>query len=36
MENENIEVLIKYLTWAVIFGLALAGIYLLLKKLGVM
>ena len=32
----DLETLIKYLTWAVFFGLALAGIYVLLKKLGVM
>ncbi len=32
----NLEVLIKYLTWIVFFGIALAGVYMLLKQLGVM
>ena len=30
------EILIKYLTWIVFFAIALAGIYLMLKKAGVM
>mgnify|MGYP001604639656 FL=1 len=33
---DNKEDLIKYLIWIVFFALALAGVYLLLKKLGVM
>jgi hypothetical protein len=32
----NLEPLIKHLKWIVLFCLMLAGIYLLLKKLGVM
>lgn len=32
---DNIEDLIKYLTWIVFFGLALAGVYLLLRKIGI-
>ncbi len=32
----NLDNLIKYLIWIVFFGVALAGIYFLLKKLGVM
>ena len=30
------EDLIKYLTWIVFFGLALAGLYFMLRRLGVM
>ena len=33
---DNKEDLIKYLIWIVFFALALAGVYFLLKKLGVM
>ena len=32
----NFDALIKYIIWIVFFGLALAGIYYLLKNLGVM
>jgi hypothetical protein len=32
----NLDDLVKYLMWIVFFGLALAGIYFMLKKLGVM
>ena len=32
----DMEPLIKYLMWIVFFILALAGIYLMLKRLGVM
>jgi hypothetical protein len=31
----DLENLIKYLTWIIFFGVALAGIYLLLRNLGV-
>ena len=31
----NLEALIKYIMWIVFFGLALAGMYLVLKKIGV-
>jgi len=31
----DIEELIKYLTWIVFFGVALAGIYFTLRRLGV-
>ncbi len=31
----NFNTLIKYLIWIVFFGLALAGIYLMLKKFGI-
>jgi hypothetical protein len=30
----DLEDLIKYLTWIVFFGVALAGVYLLLTRLG--
>jgi hypothetical protein len=32
----NQDLLIKYLTWVVFFAIALAGVYLLLKKIGIM
>jgi len=32
----NLDALIKYLMWIVFFGVALAGLYFLLKALGVM
>jgi len=32
----NLDSLIKYLVWIIFFGLALAGLYFMLKKLGVM
>jgi hypothetical protein len=32
----NLDDLIKYIIWIVFFGLALAGIYYLLKNLGIM
>jgi len=32
----NIETLIKYLIWIVFFGLALTGLYFMLKRFGVM
>jgi len=32
----DLETLIKYLTWVLFFAVALAGVYLLLKKIGVM
>jgi len=32
----NLDNLIKYIIWIVFFGLALAGIYFMLKKFGVM
>ncbi len=32
----NLDVLMKYLMWIVFFGLALAGLYFMLKKVGVM
>jgi len=31
----NLDDLIKYLTWIVFFGIALAGIYFTLRRLGV-
>jgi len=31
----ELEEMIRYLTWVVFFGVALAGIYFLLKSLGV-
>jgi len=31
----NLENLIKYLIWIIFFGVALAGVYFLLRKLGV-
>ncbi len=31
----NLDIFIKYLTWVLFFAIALAGIYLLLKRLGV-
>jgi hypothetical protein len=31
----NFETLIKYLVWIAFFGIALGGIYLLLRRLGV-
>ena len=31
----NFEILIKYLIWIVVFIIALAGIYLLLGRLGI-
>jgi len=31
----DLENLIKYLIWIIFFGVALAGIYFLLRKLGV-
>ena len=31
----NLDNLIKYLIWIVFFGVALAGLYFMLKKLGV-
>ena len=31
----GLENLIKYLTWIIFFGVALAGIYFLLRNLGV-
>jgi hypothetical protein len=31
----DIDEIIKYLIWVVFFGIALVGIYVLLKKLGV-
>jgi len=32
----KLDSLIKYLIWIVFFGAALAGLYFMLKKLGVM
>jgi hypothetical protein len=32
----NLDNLAKYLIWIVFFAIALAGLYLLLKKIGVM
>jgi len=32
----NVDELIKYLIWIVFFILALGGVYLMLKKIGVM
>lgn len=32
----NLDDFIKYLIWIIFFGVALAGLYFLLKKLGVM
>jgi hypothetical protein len=32
----NLDDLIKYLIWIVFFGVALAGVYFMLKKLGVL
>jgi hypothetical protein len=32
----DFDTLIKYLIWIVFFGIALAGVYFLLKRLGVM
>jgi len=31
----NLDTLIKYLIWIVFFGVALAGVYFMLKNLGV-
>ena len=31
----NIDNLMKYLMWIVFFGVALAGLYFMLKKIGV-
>jgi len=31
----NLDEIIKYLIWVVFFGIALVGVYALLKKLGV-
>jgi hypothetical protein len=31
----NLDEMVKYLIWIIFFGLALAGVYLLLKKIGV-
>jgi len=31
----NLDNLIKYLMWIIFFGVALAGLYFMLKKLGV-
>jgi len=31
----NLDVLMKYLIWIVFFGIALAGIYFLFKRLGI-
>ena len=31
----NLEALIKHIMWIVFFGLALAGMYFVLKKIGV-
>ncbi len=30
------EVIIKYLVWIALFGIALAGVYAMLKRLGVL
>ncbi len=30
----NLEALVKYLIWIVLFGIALVGIYILLSRLG--
>jgi hypothetical protein len=30
----NLEALVKYLMWIVLFGIALVGIYILLSRLG--
>ncbi len=32
----NLDNLMKYIIWIVFFGLALVGVYFLLKKLGAM
>jgi len=32
----NLDSLIKYLMWIVFFGLALTGLYFMLKKVGIM
>lgn len=32
----NLDAMIKYLIWIVFFGLALAGLYFLLRNLGVL
>jgi len=32
----NLENLIKYLIWIIFFGVALMGVYFLLKKMGIM
>jgi len=32
----NLEDLIKYLIWVIFFGVALIGVYFLLKKMGIM
>ena len=32
----NLDVLVKYLTWAVFFGLILTGLYFMLKNFGVL
>jgi len=32
----KLDALIKYISWIVFFGVALTGLYFLLKKLGVM
>lgn len=32
----NLDAVIKYLIWIIFFGVALVGLYFLLKRLGVM
>jgi hypothetical protein len=32
----NIDILMKYVIWIVFFGIAVAGVYFMLKRLGVM
>jgi len=32
----NLDALIKYVVWIIFFGVALAGLYFLLRALGVM
>jgi len=32
----NLDSLLKYLIWIVFFGIALAGLYFMLRKIGVM
>ena len=32
----NLDSLIKYLMWIVFFGLALTGLYFMLRKVGIM
>jgi hypothetical protein len=32
----NLDILMKYVIWIVFFGIAVAGIYFMLKRMGIM